>query len=361
MKITVQKSDIGPALNFVRSMVREVDERQVLKSLLLRASKDKLSISAHSLDRCATASCAAKVYAAGELLVSREIFGNIVSSASDKNPVNITVSGDRAMITQGRSRYPVPTLSDIEFPALLVSSGPKVKMDKAAVETLFSRPLSVVNAHEARALYMGLFLHERDGMLASVGSDGTRIMSCRSEIPWAFEPVMVSRDVAGIIGKMGDGMFSWSDRIIEIDYPNGTFASTLLREKFPDYTQIAPTGHQVLEFNLPEFAGAMARLAAVGNHGSVVALAWESDPKECRIEYQRNGEGVEVVACGGNVQAGRLGFPPVRFSDLLNTLRGQTLSIYLSSPGRPVRLVDHSEPETILIQAPAAIFDRVTA
>lgn len=360
MKFSFTKSDIQPALAFIKNVIREPDDPPILKNFLLSAEADRLTIFGHNLQRCASASCQVKGYDSGSLVVARERFTAIVQGFADA-PIYFSVVGEgRAMLTQGRSRYPIPILPPGDYPLPLSCDGAgQVNLTEQDIAALFKRPCAVLYRDDLRPHCSGVFLHNRDGWLSSFATDGTRVLSFKSGVRNESLPaICIPRDLAADLAKLGLAMASWSSNVIKLNYENDyVLASRLLDYKCPDYSiAVGPREGQHLEFDLPKLTAALNRLAAVATHGSIISLNWSNPLRECTLRFERDGEGQETIPCQGNAEAGHIGFPPIRFSELLNTLSGLTVTLYLRPGGRPQRLVAAAEPDTIIVQAPSALF-----
>lgn len=358
MKFTLSRDDLVSALAFCRTILR-TGENPILSNCLVNANGNQLLIASHAIYSSKYSSMEAKIFEGGASTIPLDALYQITSGAPKDQKISIVVK-DRATITWGRSRYTLGTLADDIFPKLLTAEMTNaMNLDDGSRRDLFSRPAQLLLADQSVPLYCGCWLHERDGKIASIGSDGTRMLcpvvdhGCNG-----MQPVMVPRLAALEIEKMGATSVWWDKNIIEARAGANTYSARLIEASYDKYGHLVPgLDSPALSFNRAELCGALHRLSALADHGSVVKLSWANNPKAATLEFVSS-EGQEIISCSGKISAGAVGLPPIRFRELIELFAAETIMLHINEPMKPIRVHSPDEPHTLCMQSPCRIVAR---
>lgn len=325
-----------------------------MSNCLLRASDAQLTIAAHNPFASKQSVITAKIFEPGETTLPLDQLYQIVSGAPKGQPINLVVK-DRATITWGRSRYGLGTLPASDFPATLsLPMANALPLDDIARANLFERPSEVLLADGSNPLFSGTYLHEVDGRLSSLGSDGIRLFRPSINIPLGDRPpVSVHKEISLEIARMGAERVWWDNRYIAASVGNNTLTASLLAgAAYGNYTESLPgTDCAPLAFDRKELAAVLKRLSAMATHGSVVRIKFDKSPRTVTLELTSD-EGSEVVACQGDgLDAGYVGVAPIRLGELIELLGGERVRFYIKNPGTPIRIVADAEPDTLVVIA----------
>jgi DNA polymerase-3 subunit beta len=352
MKLTFTKEAFSDALATVSGIVIHSAEQTIFRNVLLTADK-VCELASHNALSCATAQFEARVFKPGAITLPAEKLTTILNGAPKGQTVGLSADNNRATVAWGRSKYPLPCLPVEDFPKMFEASGDPVALSVADMTNLFARPLAVLRKGDVRELFQGVWLHEVDGRLASLASDGHHILRVLSEAKFgARKPIMVSREAAASLSK-GSGEACWNDRVFTLRGGGKSLSTTLLRAQWGDITSMIPPKEPALDFSREELHGALDRLSSVSDGKGIVRIEWEDRPKQAVISLVLKGEGTETVPCSGERQAGFFGLLCAPAAELIGSLPGQTISLAHQGGAKPVRIVAHAEPDTVAFMAPS--------
>jgi DNA polymerase-3 subunit beta len=270
MKIEV--ANLKQALGAIIKTIELRNTVPILEHVLIEPTEGGIAITAHALDRCATAQCLA---VEGEMIFqATTVPGNQLYDLSRALPDDVVelVPGDGQLTVKcGGSRYRLQTLPAGDFPARL-SAGDASAFTLSAedVTRTFKWPAFAVSRDETRYYLEGIFLHQLDECLAAVGTDGHRLVRTLGPLPqgWTISGgsgAIIPRHFAEQVVKLGAGVtIKLSAEIIEAIAGDTTIVSKLIDGNYPDYARLVPKrSANVFECDRKEFWAVASRLKAV--------------------------------------------------------------------------------------------------
>src|SRR3982751_4386316 len=142
MKVTVERAELLKSLGHVHRVVERRNTIPILANVLLRADKSALNLKATDLDLEVIESISAEVAPGGSTTVPAHMFYEIVRKLPEGSQVVLEASGDRAVlaIRAGRSRFPLQTLPESDFPDLAAGNmTPKFTLAAADLKKLIDK------------------------------------------------------------------------------------------------------------------------------------------------------------------------------------------------------------------------------
>ena len=249
MKIVTSREELLKPLMMVGGVVEKRQTLPILANILINADKDKLKITATDLE--VELKTQAQVQEGGEIdftLPARKLI-DICRALPDDSKISIDVSGEKAVIMAGRSRFTLGVLPAKDYPAIEVDGAVKAfKVQERVIKNLIEKTQFAMAQQDVRYYLNGLLLEMSDGVLKAVATDGHRLALCEeTEGMDGFEDfqILIPRKAVLELGRMLEDC----DREIAIEVGtnnvrimmgNTVFTSKLIDGKFPDYRKVIP-------------------------------------------------------------------------------------------------------------------------
>src|SRR6266446_7345079 len=162
MKVTVERAALLKSLGHVHRVVERRNTIPILANVLIRAEKSKLTFKATDLDVEVTETISAEAGPGGSTTVPAHMFYEIVRKLPEGAQVVIEASGDRAVlaIRAGRSRFPLQTLPESDFPDLAAGEMTHTfKLPAGDLKRLIDKTSFAISTEETRYYLNGIYLH----------------------------------------------------------------------------------------------------------------------------------------------------------------------------------------------------------
>jgi DNA polymerase-3 subunit beta len=345
VKFAANVHDLAIAAGFAARAIERKLKIAILNDLLLEAADDKISLVGTDMDTMARVECAASVEGPGAVAMPAVPLAQLLDKLDSQATVTIEALDHAAAIKCGRSRYKLPTLPASDFPAALAASpGPDVfgfTLTPSDVRRLFVQPAFAVCTEPTRYYLCGLFLTSIDGRLASVATDGRRLVRVVSdvaapELGGVIPPGAACAEIARL--AKGNITLCIGRKIIEAHTGSYRFSSKLIDGSFPDYERvIPPPSPHTFECDRAALLGALARAAAVAeDKGKLPAIRLEWRADALRLTLADESAHDEIDAGGG--RPGWVGVSLRLLTGLLGALDGERVLFDAADPHLPIRV-----------------------
>jgi DNA polymerase III sliding clamp (beta) subunit (PCNA family) len=175
MRATVAARDLATALAHAALLVDDARIKvQILTAVRLAGGGGEIEISANVLDFALTMTVPAEIEVAGELVVPGVRLAALAAGFPSGTEIGIVGDDKGARITGGRSRFRLPAFppTDLPEPLTLKPETGKVSLAREEALALFQRPFFAIEDSKSRPYLGGLLLHDDDGGLTAVATDG---------------------------------------------------------------------------------------------------------------------------------------------------------------------------------------------
>ena len=176
MKIKIQKEDL---LNPLQKIIGAVEKRQTMPTLsnvLVKAEKDKLTLTATDLEIELITTISLVIDEPGSTTIPARKLLDICKALPNEASVSISVKGDKATIQSGRSRFSLITLPAADFPVLdSINSISDFEIPQNTLRELIDKTGFAMAQQDVRYYLNGLMLEISTGILRAVATDGHRL------------------------------------------------------------------------------------------------------------------------------------------------------------------------------------------
>ncbi len=340
MQFSIQREVLLKPLQQVIGVVERRKTLPVLSNLLVVAADGRVTFTGTDLEVEMSASIAAQGAQAGEItLPARKLF-DICRALPDGSQVQFKLSGDRATVSSGRSRFTLATLPATEFPVIdKIELVERVTLPEGTLKELMDRTAFAMANQDVRYYLNGLLVDLRERALRCVATDGHRLALCETELgAISASPRQIIIPRKGVLELQG--LFAAGEGEVELEFGRNhlrirrdgvVFTSKLIDGRFPDYEAVIPIGaDKEVRIEREAFRGALQRAAILSNE-KYRGVKLDVGPNWLRIvahnpEQEEAVEELEAQTGGSELS---VGFNVNYLLDALNALTGDEVLLCL--------------------------------
>ena len=292
MRFSIQRETFLKRLQHVVGVVERRQTLPVLANLLIVVDGEGVSLTGTDLEVEMSARTEADDLVAGETTVPARKLFDICRALPDGCRIKLERSGERVVLTAGRSRFTLATLPATEFPTIdSIELVERVALPEAALKELMDRTAFAMAHQDVRYYLNGMLLDLRENSLRCVATDGHRLALAEARLD---AKVAAPRQV--IVPRKGVnellGLFEGGDASIELEFARNhlrvrregvTFTSKLIDGRFPDYEAVIPIGaDKEVRVQRDDMRAALQRAAILSNE-KYRGVKLEVSPNKMRI------------------------------------------------------------------------------
>ena len=340
MRFSLQREVLLKPLAQVVNVVERRQTLPVLANLLARVEGDLLSLTGTDLEVEMVARTRVEDAQAGETTIPARKLFEIVRALPDGSKVTITQTGDKVIVSAGRSRFTLASLPANDFPALdEVDATERVRVGEASLKELIERTAFAMAQQDVRYYLNGLLFDLRDKALRCVATDGHRLALCEAPLE---ETVQTKRQI--IVPRKGvlelQRLLEGGDRELELEMGRShirvkrddvTFTSKLIDGRFPDYEAVIPIGaDREVKVDREAFRASLQRAAILSNE-KYRGVRIEVSPGQLKINAHNpeQEEAQEEIEADTRVDSLVIGFNVNYLLDALSALRDEYVVVQL--------------------------------
>lgn len=316
MKLSATRESILKPLQTVVGVVERRQTMPILSNVLLVAGKGTLSISATDLEVEMVAEAEVKTETPGEVTVPGRKLHDICRALPEGANVEVSLSGDRATIKAGRSRFTLSTLRAADFPIVdEIASKQTLRVNRADLRRLVEKTHFSMAQQDVRYYLNGLLLETERKTLRAVATDGHRLALSEVELLGAAsrdEQVIVPRkgvlELSRLLDGDGEVQVVLGANHIRVELDGIRLTSKLIDGRFPEYARVVPNDPKnIIRADRSLLRQALQRTAILSNEkyrgvrlelspNNVVLQANNPEQEEAieTLEVEYSGEAMEI-------------------------------------------------------------------
>ncbi len=318
MKLQVGRNELLSALSAVIGVVERRQTLPVLSNFLLELKDDELIVTGTDLEIELEARARVQNLAPGRATVPARKLFDICRGLPEGAEIQLEVSGEKAQLKSGRSKYSLSCLKADEFPAMgRVTDGRGLTLGRGQLKNLIEKTQFAMAQQDVRYYLNGMLLEVTAQRVRTVATDGHRLALSEAAVDTGFKEslqVIVPRKAILELQRLLDNSEeSITVRIgagqIEADLDVVRMTSKLIDGRFPDYERVVPeSGDKKLQADRETVKRALARTAILSNEkfrgvrlnleGSTLTLQTHNP------EHEEAEEALEVVYDGSPIEIG---------------------------------------------------------
>ena len=371
MKLTIERAALLKSLGHVQSVVERRNTIPILSNVKLEAGDGVVRLNATDMDLDIVEEAVADVATSGATTVSAHTLYDIVRKLPDGAQVNIDCGGGgQVILSAGRSRFTLASLSIDEFPVLSGGELPhQFTVTAAELRGLIDRTRFAISTEETRYYLNGIYLHEadRDGtaLLRAVATDGHRLASVEIPLPAGAEGmpgVIVPRkavaELRKLIDESGDELaVSLSESKIRFAFDDAVLTSKLIDGTFPDYQRVIPEGNdKVMEVDCGVFAEAVDRVSAISSEKSrAIKLSLDSGTLVLSASSPEHGSATEELEVAYDGDLLEIGFNSTYLLDVTRQIEGETARFTMADSASPTVMQETDDASALYVLMPMRV------
>lgn len=339
MKFTIERELLLPALQLLAGVVERRQTLPILANCLVVAGPEGLSLTATDMEVELVVRLAVPAKTPGETTLPARKLLDICRTLPDGAQIDVDISGDRAKLRSGRSRFTLATLPAQEYPATEVAEPTATfTVAQGIFRQLLEDTQFAMAQQDVRYYLNGLLLELNKDTVRAVATDGHRLAlsEAAASTGVADAPLQIIVPRKGVQELMrlldtedSEITLQVSANHIRTDSGNIQFTSKLIDGRFPDYQRvIPPQTDNVLQAERDVLRQSLTRASILSNEkyrgirltlqqGLLRALAHNPEQEEAEeeIEVDYSGEEFEI------------GFNVSYLLDALGAIRSSRVSI----------------------------------
>ncbi len=340
MRFSIQREALLRRLQQVVGVVERRQTLPVLANLLVNVDSGGVALTGTDLEVEMVARTEADDLDAGEVTVPARKLFDICRALPDGVTIKFEQSGERAVVSAGRSRFTLATLPATEFPVIEnIELVERVSLPEATLKSLMERTSFAMAHQDVRYYLNGMLLDLREHSLRCVATDGHRLALAETKLE---SKIASSRQI--IVPRKGvielQGLFETGEGQVELEFGRNhlrvtrggvTFTSKLIDGRFPDYEAVVPIGaDKEVRVNRDELRASLQRAAILSNE-KYRGVKLEVGPNRLRIvaHNPEQEEAVEEVEAKTGVSDLSVGFNVNYLLDALGALTGDDVMLCL--------------------------------
>jgi DNA polymerase-3 subunit beta len=352
MKLSASREALLEPLQAVIGVVERRQTMPILANVLIVARGNEVSVTATDLEVEMVASTELTVDQDGEVTVPGRKLLDICKALSDGAQVKLDVSGDKATLKSGRSRFTLATLPAADFPTVdSMTAEQSVVLEQPAMKRLLEKSHFSMAHQDVRYYLNGLLFEIDAGKLRAVATDGHRLATCEvkteSDATGAHQVIVPRKGVLELQRLLGDDgtvTLAIGSNHIQAQVGGIRFTSKLIDGRFPDYRRVIPNRVEtVITADREELRHALTRAAILSNE-KYRGVRLDMRPNMLKIqahnpEQEEAEEEVEVAYDGDTME---IGFNVNYLLDALGALKGDTVTVQVTDPSSSCLIWDEA-------------------
>lgn len=250
--LTVERSTLLKSLSHIQSVVERRNTIPILGNVKLEAKNNMLKLTATDMDISATESIPADIKIEGALTVPAHTLYDIVRKLPDGSQIQLSCNEKtnfKLKINSGSCEFSLSCLAVEDFPVMDHGEMThKFTLSPEEVLQLIDKTKFAVSTEETRYYLNGIFVHEKEGKLVAVATDGHRLAKMELSLPEGAEGmpgIIIPRKAVAEIRKLlevadSEVQLSLSDSKISFVFGEANIISKLIDGTFPEYEKVIP-------------------------------------------------------------------------------------------------------------------------
>lgn len=316
MKLSATRDALLKPLQAVIGVVERRQTMPILSNVLLVARGAELSVTATDLEVELVARADVGVETGGEITVSGRKLLDICRALPEGSTVDLAVSGEKAVVKSGRSKFSLVTLPAAEFPTVEdIKATQKIEVDSGVLARLIEKTHFSMAQQDVRYYLNGMLLETADKRLRAVATDGHRLALCEAQLggkTGGEQQVIVPRkgvlELQRLLADEGPVTVELGPNHVRIQVEGIRFTSKLIDGRFPEYGRVIPkeTTNE-LTADRAALRAALQRTAILSNEkyrgirlvirpGGITIQAHNPEQEEAEeeLEVEYDGEDIEI-------------------------------------------------------------------
>lgn len=353
MNVQVTQENLNRALNSVAKVANTRGTLPILANVLIKTSKNRLSISATNLDIAITHYIGAKVAAEGSITVPARLMQDFVNNLPS-GVIELDLQESKLHVSTDQYKSVVNGIMADDFPVMpAITNGTSWKVSSSVFKKALQQVVFAASSDETRPVLTGVLLQSNDGELAMAATDSYRLaekkLGNQKQASNLLIPAAALHDLLRILGDGDDEItITNDDQQVLFQVAETELVTRLLEGAYPDYQKLIPdqfetraTLKKVDLVNVTKVSSLFARESA----GSVT-LAVDEATQELSIRSVASQLGENTATAKAKIDgSGSITLNSRYLLDALGVLHGDEVIFGFNGKLEPTLIYDPAAPE----------------
>lgn len=275
-KLTIQREALLQPLQLVAGVSERRQIKPILSHVLLIIHDKTLTLlgADDEVELCGLVPLENTVTSTAITLPGKK-FLDICRTLPENSVLTLTTDNNRVVISSGRSRFVLSSLSAQEFPrSSMQEKVVEFAITQRNLRQLIEKTSFSIPQQDVRQYLNGLLFEIKDGLIQALATDGHRLAMKSIVSPVAdnsFAQVIIPRKgIAELLRLLEHSdkevLVSFNDNFVRVQNQKFALTSKLISGKFPNYNRIIPKkGQKKVEINCDELKHALIRVGILSN------------------------------------------------------------------------------------------------
>jgi DNA polymerase-3 subunit beta len=245
MKLQVTQENLNRALSSVARIASSRGTLPILANVLIKTSKNRLSLSATNLEVAITHFIGAKVGDGGAITVPARLMQDFIGSLPE-GVINLELEGTKLHITTDQYQSVVNGIIADDFPVMpTMNNGSSWKMSSGVLKKALQQVVFTASSDETRPALTGVLIRTSEGELVMAATDSYRLAEKRlgkeNQNIELLIPATSLNDLLRIIGDSDEEVkVTHNEQQVLFQVGDIELVTRLLEGSYPDYQKLIP-------------------------------------------------------------------------------------------------------------------------
>lgn len=245
MKLQVTQENLNRALSSVARIANSRGTLPILANVLIKTSKNRLSLSATNLDIAITHYIGAKISEEGSITVPAKLMQEFVSSLPEEI-INLELDGNKLDVSTKKYKSVVNGVLADDFPVMpAIKDGKTWKINASSFKKAMQQIVFAASSDETRPVLTGVLLKTFDKNLVMVATDSYRLAEKQlgkvNEEVEMLVPASAMQDLLRVIGdEDGDIQITHDGQQVLFKMSDIELVTRQVDGKYPEYEKLIP-------------------------------------------------------------------------------------------------------------------------
>jgi DNA polymerase-3 subunit beta len=364
MKFSTNRETLLRPLQLVTGVVERRQTLPVLANLLVVARDGAISLTGTDLEvELVAVESGVEIEQEGEVTIPARKLADIWRSLPEDATVSVEVSGDRATVRSGRSRFTLATLPAQDFPK--VESGQddvEFHVAQSAFSSLLDQVSFSMAQQDVRYFLNGMLLEVTGQHLRTVATDGHRLAMCTMDGVGAgdqrLQAIVPRKGVLELSRLLDDGddeiLLQLGANHLRVTQGPFTLTTKLVDGKFPDYEKVVPRDlGRTITGDRDSLRQAFQRASILSNEKyRGVRLIVDGELMTIQANNPEQEEAEEQVAVDYDGERLEIGFNVSYLQDVLNVLDTDQVQLSVSDANSSALIEGPGKDDAVYVVMP---------
>lgn len=353
MKLQITQENLNRALNSVARVANSRGTLPILANVLIKTSKNRLSLAATNLDIAITHYIGAKVSEEGSITVPARLMQDFIGSLPE-GVIELDLKETKLHISTNQYQSVVNGIVADDFPVMpAIGDGKSWSIGAGLFKKALQQVAFAASTDETRPVLTGVLLQAVDGKLAMAATDSYRLaekqLGAHKQDTQLLVPASAMQELLRVLGDDdGEIKITHNEQQALFQVGDIELVTRLVDGKYPDYHKLIPTKFATTAtlkradlINVTKVSSLFARESA----GSVT-IGIDEAAKQLSIRSVASQLGENTATATAKISgSGSITLNSRYLLDALNALTGDEVVFGFNGKLEPTLLHDPAEPD----------------